>query len=81
MFAVLLGIVIVGASPIFFAEQDAAENTEIDGIEEPKLNAAVGVVLIFAAQIFSALQFVVEEKACIVSHHNHRCFSADAYWI
>lgn len=62
MFVVLLGIMIVGASPIFFEEKQPKDtNSEIEGVE-PKLNATVGVLLIFGAQIFSALQFVIEEK-------------------
>lgn len=53
---VMIGVAIVGAAPIVFNETDASEGTSEIG------SPAVGVSLVLLAQLFSALQFVVQEK-------------------
>ncbi len=65
LFAVLVGVSLVGVSPIFIPDDDQDDlivDDDQSEEDERKLNAGVGILLILAAQVVLALQFVIEEK-------------------
>jgi hypothetical protein len=65
LFAVVIGVCLVGVSPILIPDQASNESNDEDKhLPElkNKLNGTSGILIILAAQIIQALQFVVEEK-------------------
>ncbi|KAJ2079479.1 hypothetical protein H4R24_003747 [Coemansia sp. RSA 988] len=67
---VVAGVTIVGMSHIISPPINAYENLHVDPklAEHETLKATIGVALVLGAQVFAAIQFVVEEK---IIHRYH----------
>ncbi|KAI9257376.1 hypothetical protein BDA99DRAFT_516277 [Phascolomyces articulosus] len=60
---VVSGVAIVGLSSLIFPQNKPSETNGVDGQEDTlDVMSLVGVVLVLGAQLFTASQFVIEEK-------------------
>jgi drug/metabolite transporter (DMT)-like permease len=62
LFMVVVGVGIVGLSSVLFPQKKPAESLQADEFDFASL---LGVLLVLGAQVFTASQFVIEEKVLV----------------